>query len=241
LDNCTSDDSVLLETIALNGGYLRHQPVVGDVSLQLRPGEILGISGLNGSGKSTLIKSVLGLTPFRSGSVKISNIEVSKWSAERLFKTHCIGYLPQYERGFAGLTIKENIIIATKARTNPNRRHLDLEKEFKERLLGNFSNLTQYVGDLSGGERTRIALFCLVVASPKITFLDEPSAGLDTEVLGHLQYLINLWEQNGRTILLIEQNQTFLDSVATLRAELTEAKADEKIFGYTLRHFLTSS
>ena len=234
MTSITTNHSISVETNNLNGGYQRHQPVIGDITIQLRPGQILGISGLNGSGKSTLIKSIIGLAPYRSGIVKISNINVSFWTAERIFRLNHIGYLPQYERGFAGLTIQENIVIAERA--NPYNRNLDLENEYRDRLLGDFISRTQYVGDLSGGERTRVALFCLVASCPDLAFLDEPSAGLDVGILSHLHDLIEIWKKEMKTILLIEQNTSFLDSVATQRAELVDVSAAENKFGYSLKY-----
>ena len=231
-----SADLVLLEAITVNGGYFRHQPVIGEITFQLRAGEVLGISGLNGSGKSTVIKSVLGLTPYRSGTVKIFDSDVSNWSAERLFSRHSIGYLPQYERGFASLTIKENIVVARRARANISPQNLDSEREFHERFLWRFKNFKQYVGNLSGGERTRVALYCLVVSDPEIIFLDEPSAGADAEVLAHLKFIIDSWKLRRRAVLLIEQNQTFLDATATHQARLIDEEEALKAYGYTLRY-----
>lgn len=168
------------------------------------PRQIVALIGHNGAGKSTLLKAVFGLLPVWSGEVQYDSTPLHKQTPRQLLK-HGMVYIPQGNRVFGDLTIRENLEVG--GVTLPTKQ---ARMEGIERALTFFpalrDKLKQRAGTLSGGEKQMVALANALVLSPKMLLLDEPSLGLSpsliTDALARIQQLNR---ENGVSILIVEQ------------------------------------
>jgi branched-chain amino acid transport system ATP-binding protein len=171
----------------------------GGVSLSLRPGEIVALLGGNGAGKTTLLETVLGL---RSGvSVKLFGEEVASLPAEARVRRG-VGYVPEGRRVFAGLTVRENLEVASFLAGAPRRERVDA-------LLASFPALGERPQArawlLSGGQQQMLALARALVDRPRLLLLDEPTLGLAPLVVADLFARLRVLAKAGTAILLAEQ------------------------------------
>ncbi len=186
----------------IRAGYVPGVDILNGCSLELSPGELVGIIGPNGAGKSTLLKALFGLLDVREGSVTFRGDDITGLSAHELV-SRGIGYVPQNNNVFPSLTISENLEMGIYLR----------KKQFKERLefvtdmfprLG--ERLNQRAGSLSGGERQMLAMSRALMMDPEVLLLDEPSAGLSPVLQD--QVFINTKQINtaGVAVVMVEQN-----------------------------------
>ena len=193
----------LLEVCALTTGYGK-KLVVNDVSLNITAGEIVALIGHNGAGKSTLLKAIFGVLPIWHGHLTLDGRNVATPSPRELLELGVV-YVPQGNRVFSGLTVRENLEIGEGMLTN--RHHL---RSGIERALATFPDLAprlrQQAGTLSGGEKQMLALANALILSPQLLLLDEPSLGLApflaSRTLAHIEQISKL---NMTAILLVEQ------------------------------------
>lgn len=192
----------LIHVDHIRAGYVPGVDILNGCSLELSPGELVGIIGPNGAGKSTLLKALFGLLEVREGSVKFKGEEITGLTAHELV-SRGIGYVPQNNNVFPSLTISENLEMGAFLRP----------KSFKERLgfvtdmfprLG--ERLNQRAGSLSGGERQMLAMSRALMMEPEVLLLDEPSAGLSPVLQD--QVFINTKQINstGVAVVMVEQN-----------------------------------
>ena len=192
----------LIHVNNIRAGYVPGVDILNGCSLELSPGELVGIIGPNGAGKSTLLKALFGLLEVREGSVKFKGEEITGLTAHELV-SRGIGYVPQNNNVFPSLTISENLEMGVFLRP----------KSFKERLgfvtdmfprLG--ERLNQRAGSLSGGERQMLAMSRALMMEPEVLLLDEPSAGLSPVLQD--QVFINTKQINstGVAVVMVEQN-----------------------------------
>jgi branched-chain amino acid transport system ATP-binding protein len=172
------------------------------VSLKVDPGEIVCLLGRNGAGKTTTMKSIIGLTPPRQGSVKFEGEEITGKDPYLLARKG-IGYIPDDRRIFGDLTVGENLEIAI-------RRARDAEGWNKERVYELFPALkaieSRKGGCLSGGEQKMLAIARALMGNPKFMLLDEPTEGLAPVLVHVLEERIKKLREAGLTVLLAEQN-----------------------------------
>jgi branched-chain amino acid transport system ATP-binding protein len=184
-------------------GYGKKQ-VLNGVSLEMGRGEIVALIGHNGAGKSTLLKAVFGLIPIWSGQVFYDGAAVVTPKPRDLLLAG-IAYVPQGNRVFTDLTVRENlemggITLPTKQAVNEGmERVYTLFPTLKERLK-------QRAGTLSGGEKQMLALGNALILAPKFLLLDEPSLGLAppliSQALGRIQQIS---KDTGMTVVIVEQ------------------------------------
>jgi branched-chain amino acid transport system ATP-binding protein len=174
--------------------------VLEEVSLQLAPGEILGLLGRNGAGKTTTLKTIMGLIKPRSGSIEFDGSELTRLAPHDIPRLG-IGYVPQGRRLFAGLSVEENLRMGMLAR--------DSGPEILDWVLGLFPALTerlgQRAGTLSGGEQQMLATARALCLGPKLLLLDEPSEGLMPSLVDTLLDTIDGLKAHGVAVLLVEQ------------------------------------
>jgi branched-chain amino acid transport system ATP-binding protein len=184
-------------------GYGKKQ-VLNGVSLEVAGGEIVAIIGHNGAGKSTLLRAVFGLLPVWQGRVSLEGKPLDHIGPRELLRVG-VSYVPQGNRVFTDLTVRENLEVA--GITLPSKVRL---KEGIERALELFPalapRLKQRAGTLSGGEKQMLALANALVVSPRLVLADEPSLGLAPQLVsGALRHIQELNRNHGVTILIVEQ------------------------------------
>jgi lipopolysaccharide export system ATP-binding protein len=193
----------LLKTLALTKSYGR-RTVVRGVSLDVRPGEVVGLLGPNGAGKTTTFYMVVGLTTPDSGRVVLDGQDIT---ADPMYvrARKGIGYLPQEPSVFRGLTVEQNILAILETlklkRAERRRRAEDLLAEL---------NLTPLAKarahSLSGGERRRVEITRALVMSPAFMLLDEPFAGIDPIAVSDIQEIIFHLKERGIGVLMTDHN-----------------------------------
>jgi len=189
--------------------------VLENLSLEVRRGEILGFVGASGSGKSVLLRTVLGLTPQRSGTIRLFGADVDKTSdAEQMRIDMRLGVLFQHGALFSALTVLENVQV-------PMREYLDLPRKLMDELAMLKIELVglpadagyKFPSELSGGMIKRAALARALALDPDIVFLDEPTSGLDP--IGAAEFdelVIKLRDTMGLTVYMVTHD---LDSLFT--------------------------
>ena len=182
-----------------------------DVELDVLSGTCTCLMGRNGVGKTTLLKSIMGLLPISSGSVFFDGNELADKPAE-LRARKGIGYVPQGREIFTQLSVEENLQVALLARE-------DGLNEIPELIFEAFPVLKQMLnrrgGDLSGGQQQQLAIGRALTLNPKILLLDEPTEGIQPNIVHQIGDIITfLNKEKGITILLVEQKLPFARRVA---------------------------
>jgi branched-chain amino acid transport system ATP-binding protein len=196
-----SSPPVVLEVDSVTAGY-GGAPVISDVSLRTRAGQITAIVGPNGAGKSTLLKALVGIIRMSSGSVQLNGKDVTGVATEKLVRRG-ISYVPQVANVFSGLTVRENLEMGGFCRKAGLSERLEELCQLFPDLTG---ALKRKAGTLSGGQRTMLAMARGLMLDPTVLVLDEPSAGLSPIFQGMLWEQIAKIAATGVSILVVEQN-----------------------------------
>lgn len=191
--------------------YYGQSHILWDLSLNLKQGTCGCLIGRNGVGKTTLLKCITGLLPVRDGAIHLNGYDINKLSTENRARGG-IGFVPQGREIFPLLTVEENLKISLGARKDKARSIPDLIyelfpvlKEMKHRRGG----------DLSGGQQQQLAIGRALVLDPKLLILDEPTEGIQPNVVRDIGDVIRkLNRELGLTVLLVEQKLPFARRVA---------------------------
>jgi urea transport system ATP-binding protein len=183
-----------------------------DVDLDVRPGSRLCLMGRNGMGKTTLLKCLMGLQPVRSGSVLFEGADLLKRPAEQRAQLG-IGYVPQGREIFPHLTVEENLRVGLGIRKRGPR-------SIPDRIFDLFPVLKKMLkrpgGDLSGGQQQQLAIGRAMVLEPKLLILDEPTEGIQPNVVHEIgDIILRLNHEQGLTVLLVEQKLPFARRIAS--------------------------
>ena len=177
-------------------------PVVQDVTIRARPGQLTAIVGPNGAGKSTLLKGIAGVLRCSSGRTLLGSGDVTNLSSERLIRLG-ISYVPQVSNVFPSLTVRENLEMgAYIVRTHIKERIDELCTMFPDLK----SSLHRPARTLSGGQRMMLALARGLMVHPKVLLLDEPTAGLAPMVVDLVWEHVLAIRASGPAVLVVEQN-----------------------------------
>jgi branched-chain amino acid transport system ATP-binding protein len=180
--------------------------VLFGVSLEMNEGQVIGLIGRNGAGKSTTLKSIIGIVPPKSGSIRFKGKEMARQPSYRIARRG-IGYVPEDRRVFSDLTVFENLEIMTAV----SRRCEDgwsVERVFE--LFPQLARLRANRGmELSGGEQQMLTIARTLMANPELLLLDEPSEGLAPIIVREIGDLIRQLRRR-ITILLAEQKLPFV-------------------------------
>jgi branched-chain amino acid transport system ATP-binding protein len=173
--------------------------ILHDVGLEVNEGEIVTLLGRNGAGKTTTLRSIMGLTPARQGSVKIFGQEASRMPTFGIAELG-VGYVPEGRKIFANLSVEENLKVP-RARAGS----WDIARVFKTfpRLQERRTNRGR---QLSGGEQEMLSIARALVLNPKLLLLDEPSQGLAPLIVKEVFRIIESMRAEGIAVLLVEQN-----------------------------------
>ena len=190
--------------------------VLRGVSLEVPDGQIVGLLGANGAGKTTLLRALSGLLNIHHGKVTRGRITLDGDRIDHLdpqqIVARGVSQVLEGRRVFAEFTVEENLRVG--AHTKPGDRTANLERVFElfPRLL---ERRTQTAGYLSGGEQQMLAMGRALMSNPRYLLLDEPSLGLAPQLVGSIRDLITAINEQGTTVLLVEQNASMALSIAT--------------------------
>lgn len=199
---------VALEIRALSGGYIWNRPVIRDIDLTIRPGEMVGLIGLNGAGKSTTIKHILGLLAPQSGSVRVMGAEAGDDPGRYRAS---FAYVPEAPELYEELTIREHLRMTAMAYG------LD-SSEFDrrtERLAGQFDmsdKLGSFPQTLSKGMRQKVMIMNAFLIEPPLYVIDEPFLGLDPLGIRSLLDLMVERKKGGAAFLISSHILSTLES-----------------------------
>jgi branched-chain amino acid transport system ATP-binding protein len=192
---------MLLEVEDINVHYGKIAALKG-VSIEVDEGEIVTLIGANGAGKTTTLKTISGLRPLTSGSIRFKGKDISKVPGHRRVILG-IGQSPEGRGIFPGMTVMENLMMGAYARKD------NVDKELKE-VFELFPRLaerkTQFGGTMSGGEQQMLTIGRALMTNPAVLLLDEPSMGLAPLLIKQIFEIIQAINARGTTVLLVEQN-----------------------------------
>lgn len=185
---------------------------VRDVTFQVNKGEIVSLIGANGAGKSTILRTISGLVKPASGSIVFEGKDIAKASAQTIVKDGLI-HVPEGRHVFKGMTVKENLEMGAYLRSDKGQIEADIEAVFQKFPVLK-ERINQNSATLSGGEQQMLAMGRALMAKPKLLLLDEPSMGLAPIFIKEIFNIIQEINQQGTTVLLIEQNANMALSIA---------------------------
>jgi branched-chain amino acid transport system ATP-binding protein len=194
---------MLLELRDVTLAYGRIQ-ALHSISVTVGEGEIVALVGANGAGKSTTMRAVSGLRPVQSGAIFFEGRDITKMRADLRVRLG-ISQSPEGRGIFPGMTVLENLEMGAYIRTDAAAVKEDLDRVYSlfPRLL---ERRKQAGGTLSGGEQQMLAVGRALMSRPKLMLLDEPSMGLAPILIQQIFEIITEINQQGTTILLVEQN-----------------------------------
>jgi len=187
-----------LEAVGLQTFYGKSH-ILHDVGLTVNEGEIVVLLGRNGAGKTTTLRSIMGLTPPREGSVSLFGVDAGRMPAYKVAELG-VGYVPEGRKIFANLTVEDNLKVPV-ARPGP---------WTVKRVFDTFPRLAERRDNrgrqLSGGEQEMLSIARALLLNPKLLLLDEPSQGLAPLIVKEVFQIIQTMRKEGIAVLLVEQN-----------------------------------
>ena len=196
----------LLEVEDIHTFYGNIEALKG-ISLTVEEGEIITLIGSNGAGKSTTLRSISGLTPPRSGSIRLAGREISQLPPQDIVRLG-VCQSPEGRRCFQRMTVRENLELGAYLRRDSQGIQRDLDRVF-ELFPRLDERQSQKAGTMSGGEQQMLAIGRAMMGDPKILLLDEPSMGISPVLTERIYETIAKINEEGMTILLVEQNANF--------------------------------
>ena len=203
----TASSAPLLSVKALHAWY-GESHILHGVDFEVRTGEVVTLLGRNGAGKTTTMKSVMGMVPRREGSIAFEGTEIIKLPSNRIARRG-IAFCPE-ERGiFASLSVVENLLLPPEVKPGgfAVSRIYELFPNLRERQKSQGTKL-------SGGEQQMLAIGRILRTGARLLLLDEPTEGLAPVIVQQIGRTIEKLKQEGLTILLVEQNFRFAQTVA---------------------------
>jgi len=191
--------------------YYGESHILFDLSLEVNGGDVVCLLGRNGAGKTTTVRSIMGLTPPRSGRIVLDGRDIAGIPSFRVARLG-LGFVPEDRRVFPNLTVHENLEVARRTWSdggaNPwtAARLFDLFPILRERRR-------QLGGTLSGGEQQMLTIARTLMGNPRILLLDEPSEGLAPLVVETLRAQLGRLKDSGLTMVLTEQNVRFVSEL----------------------------
>jgi len=192
--------------------YYGHIHALKGVSLYVDEGEIVTLIGANGAGKSTTLRTISGLLHAKEGTVKLGDKDITRMEPHRIVGAG-VGHVPEGRGIFPKLTVRENLDMGAYTVDDQSKNGERMEQIFNlfPRLR---ERIDQYGGTLSGGEQQMLAIGRGLMLHPRILMLDEPSMGLAPVLVELIFDIIKKLNEDGTTILLVEQNALMALSIA---------------------------
>ncbi len=179
--------------------YYGKSHILRGVTIEVREGEIVALLGRNGAGKTTTLRSLIGLTPPREGTVRFFGTDVTGSPSYKLAAMG-VGYVPEGRRIFSNLTVEENLMVPME---RPGSWTIPRVYEVFPRLAQRKFNKGS---QLSGGEQEMLSISRALLLNPKLLMLDEPSQGLAPLIVEELFKIVTAARREGASVLLVEQN-----------------------------------
>ena len=205
--------AALLEVRDLEVFYGRIQAIKG-ISFEVNEGEIVTLIGANGAGKTTTMKTMSGVRPVAAGSIKFDGADVTKAPSHKRVGMG-IGQSPEGRGIFPGMSVRENLDMGMYLRSD---RKSPAAAADLERVLTLFPRLRERIdqagGSMSGGEQQMLAIARALMGRPRLLLLDEPSMGLAPMLINQIFRIIKEINEQGTTVLLVEQNAAKALSIA---------------------------
>jgi branched-chain amino acid transport system ATP-binding protein len=200
----------VLDIKGLRAGY-GGKPVLQGIDLSVAKGEIVAVIGRNGVGKSTLMKALIGLVDSMAGTIRLGSTEMTDLTPYRRARLG-IGYVPQGRDVFPRMSVRENLQVGESMRGR-------VAADVYERIYGLFPILkeraNQQAGTMSGGQQQQLAIGRVLVGSPQLLLLDEPSEGIQPSIVQDIGRIIKqLNQESGMTIMFVEQNLDMIKALA---------------------------
>jgi branched-chain amino acid transport system ATP-binding protein len=206
----TKTAETLLEIDGIETCYGLSQVLFG-LSLKVQSGEMVALMGRNGMGKTTTIRSIMGMTPARSGKVRFAGEEVRCLPSYKIAKLG-IGLVPEGRQIFPNLTVYENLVAASGNRLgNPDPWTIDKIHALFPRLVERSSNMGV---TLSGGEQQMLAIGRALMTNPKLLILDEATEGLAPLIREEIWNCLSMLKGRGQSVLVIDKNVANLSRIA---------------------------
>jgi len=182
-------------------------PALKDVSIQTSKGQMVCIMGRNGAGKTTLMQNIVGLAKHSVGTVELDGVDLTRKAPHKRVQAG-LGYVPQGRMIFPRLTVEENLRIALAGRSDRLRK---IPETVYELFPGLYKMHWRMGGNLSGGEQQQLAIARALVASPRLLILDEPTEGIQPNIIEQIgSVLRQLMESENLSILVVEQYLDFV-------------------------------
>jgi branched-chain amino acid transport system ATP-binding protein len=192
--------------------YFHGNKAVEKVSMTINEGEIVGLIGANGAGKTTILHTVTGLLKPKTGTIMYKDNDITKTPAHKIV-TMGMAHVPEGRRIFSQLSVLDNIKLGAYTRKDKDEIELTLNYVY-ERFPRLKERKSQIAGTLSGGEQQMLAMGRALMSKPDFILMDEPSMGLSPLLVSEIFDIIKAINENGTTVLLVEQNAKKALSIA---------------------------
>jgi branched-chain amino acid transport system ATP-binding protein len=180
--------------------------IIQGVSIEARPGEVVGIFGRNGVGKTTLMKTIAGWVGPSAGTIALDGNRLDGHAPDRICR-HGVGFVPEDRRIFPGLSVEENLKLGLMQRAGRSRREEKAEIDSIYERMPRLAERRRQAGTtLSGGEQQMLAMARVMIGRPQLVLIDEPSEGLAPMIVADIFAIITEMKTSGAIVLLVEQN-----------------------------------
>ncbi|MFK5984019.1 MAG: ABC transporter ATP-binding protein [Pseudomonadota bacterium] len=205
-----SEKLLLVEHVYSSYGPVK---VLSDLSIEVNRGELVALVGANGAGKTTLLHCISGLVPINDGAIQFLGQDISKLRADQIVKLS-ISQSPEGRQVFTPLSVEDNLLLGAFSLKKSKQQRLQAVAEIYQLFPILEEKKSQAAGNLSGGQQQMLAIGRALMSEPKLLLLDEPSMGLAPLLVAEIFNVIKKLNQQGTTVLLVEQNAKMALSIA---------------------------
>jgi urea transport system ATP-binding protein len=190
--------------------YYGESHILRNVDMGVASGKMVCLIGRNGVGKTTLLKTVMGLLPTRTGSIRLAGEIITRKTPDRRARMG-IGYVPQGREVIPRLTVKDNLLLGLEARPKGEKKSQDIPDEIFDLFPVLKTMLSRMGGDLSGGQQQQLAIARALMGNPRLLVLDEPTEGIQPSIILEIEAAVRrIIQTKGISVLLVEQHLHFV-------------------------------